>query len=103
MLVGGLLAAVLIPSAATAAKRTVAGELTRIQAAGAISVAEYATYRNEYDTAKATVRKLSGERRRELGAVVAILDDFAARGLMTTARLPQLFATVERNRQWWTT
>ncbi|MCW3064079.1 MAG: hypothetical protein JWN32_1251, partial [Solirubrobacterales bacterium] len=79
------MAAVLIPSAAAAAtKRTVAGELKRIQAAGAITVADYATYRSEYDAAKASVRKLSGERRRELGAVVGILDDFAARGLMTT-------------------
>jgi hypothetical protein len=104
MLVGGLvLAAVLMPTTAAAGKRTVVGELKRIQAAGRITVADYATYRNDYAVAKTTARKLSGERRRELGAVIGILDDFAARGLMTTARLPQLFTTLERNRQWWTT
>jgi hypothetical protein len=104
MLVGGLLmAAVLMPATAAGRTRTVVGELKRIEAAGRITVAEYATYRNDYGTAKTTLRKLSGERRRELGAVIGILDDFAARGLMTTARLPQLFMTLERNRQWWTT
>jgi hypothetical protein len=103
LLVGGLLAAFLIPAAASGAKRTVVGELKRMQAAGAISIADYATHRSDWDAAKASARKLTGERRRELGAVVGILDDFAARGLMTTGRLPQLFLTLDRNRQWWTT
>jgi D-glucuronyl C5-epimerase C-terminus len=104
MLVGGLVAAaVLTPSTAAAGKRTVVGELTRIESHGAITLADYATYRSEYSAAKSTARKLNGERRRELQAVIGILDDFAARGLMTSQRLPQLFETLERNRQWWTT
>jgi hypothetical protein len=103
-LVGGLvLAAVLTSATAAAGKRTVVGELKRIEVHGAISAADYAAYRGDYATAKSTVRKLSGERRRELAGVITILDDFAARGLMTSQRLPQLFLTLERNRQWWTT
>ena len=49
------------------------------------------------------VRKLSGRRRLELGAVVSTLEGIAARGGLTASRLGPLWMTLERNRQWWTT
>ena len=36
-----------------------------------------------------------------MGAVLANLDQVAARGDLTVSRLPELFETVARNRQWW--
>ena len=91
------------PVARPATRRTVAGELTKLLAAGQIDAATYAARRAAYDSAKRTVKRLRGTRRQELGAVVAILDDVAARGQLTPSRLAPLWLTLERNVQWWTT
>ena len=92
------------PIATLAAKRrTVVGELDRLRAAGAIDDAAYAERRAAYEDAKRTVKKLSGARRVELGAVVSTLEDIAARGQLTASRLAPLFLTLQRNREWWTT
>jgi hypothetical protein len=91
------------PTAAAAAKRrTVIGELDRLRAAGAIDDATYAERRAAYEDAKRTVKKLSGARKVELGAVVSTLEDIAARGQLTASRLAPLFLTLQRNREWWT-
>ena len=91
------------PVAALAQKRrTVPGELKKLLAAGAIDDATYAERRAAYDDAKRTVRKLTGRRKLELGAVVKTLEDVAARGRLTASRLPALFLTLQRNREWWT-
>jgi len=90
--------------ATLAAKRkTVPGELEKLRAAGAIDDTAYAERRAAYDDAKRTVKKLSGRRKLELGAVVKTLEDVAARGQLTASRLPALFLTLQRNREWWTT
>jgi hypothetical protein len=101
LLVGGVLAAILITPTAAAAKRTVLGELKRMQAAGQISADDYVAHHSDWLAAQATLKKLKGERHRELGAVAGILDDLAARGLMTAPRLPELFLTLDRNRSYW--
>ena len=89
--------------ATLAAKRkTVAGELEKLRAAGAIDDTAYAERRAAYDDAKRTVKKLSGRRKLELGAVVKTLEGVAARGQLTASRLPALFLTLQRNREWWT-
>jgi D-glucuronyl C5-epimerase C-terminus len=65
-----------------------------------------ATYHADYDTyvaAKDSLAKLSGTRREELGAVLANVQAMAAAGELIPSRLPALFLTLERNRQWWTT
>ena len=83
-------------------ERTVRSELKRLLASGQIDAATAASDRRAFDDAIRTTRRLSGTRRSELQAVIANLHDIAARGQLTAARLPALFATLERNRQWWT-
>ena len=53
--------------------------------------------------AKSSLGKLSGTRKAELGAVLANVQAMAAAGELIPSRLPALFLTLERNRQWWTT
>jgi hypothetical protein len=77
--------------------------LLRMRDAGAISEA---VYRQDYDAlvaAKRSLRKLSGTRQAELGAVLANLQAIAAAGGLSPSRLGPLFLTLERNRDWWTT
>jgi hypothetical protein len=65
-----------------------------------------ATYRQDYSAylaAKSSLGKLSGTRREELGAVLANVQAMASAGELIPSRLPALFLTLERNRQWWTT
>lgn len=88
---------------AAAHRRTVIGELKRLLAAGAIDTATYIADRTIYEDAVKVQRKLQGTRRTELGAVLATLDSLAARNLIRVGRLPALFLTLQRNRQWWTT
>jgi hypothetical protein len=89
-------------SARSAAKRrTVKGELARMLAAGAIDKATFDARSATYADARRLLRKLSGTRRSALGAVLANVDAIAARGDMTASRLPELFETIARNRQWW--
>lgn len=84
-------------------ERTVRGELKRLLARHRIDAATAARDRRAFDDAIRTARRLSGTRRAELQAVISTLHDVAARGQLTAARLPALFATLARNRQWWTT
>ncbi len=70
---------------------------------GAISEAVYRTDDSAYLAAKRSLAKLSGTRREELGAVLANVQAMAAAGELIPSRLPVLFLTLERNRQWWTT
>jgi D-glucuronyl C5-epimerase C-terminus len=99
----------LAPPAATSAARTRAvgggtlrGELKRLLRAGEIDAATAIECRRAFDAAIRTARRLSGMRRNELQAVIDNLHEIAAGGQLTAARLPALFATLERNRQWWT-
>jgi hypothetical protein len=84
-------------------ERTVRSELKRLLATRQIDAASAAADRRAFDDAIRTARRLNGTRRRELQAVIANLHDIASRGQLTAARLPALFATLARNRQWWTT
>jgi hypothetical protein len=87
--------------AAAAPKRTVRGELARMLAAGAIDKATYDARLATYSGARRLLRKLGGARRASLGSVVGQLEQIAARGELTVSRLPALFETVARNRDWW--
>lgn len=88
---------------AHAARRTVPGELKRLQAAGALAPADAATDRATYDDAEATLRTLAGTRRSELDGVVSDLDAMAARGQLTGSRAPALLLTLARNVEYWRT
>jgi D-glucuronyl C5-epimerase C-terminus len=92
-----------VRATAAARRKTVIGELKRLLAAGAIDQPTYDARRASYEDAKRVVRKLSGRRKLELGAVVSTLEGIAARGALTASRVGPLWMTLERNRQWWTT
>ena len=72
-----------LTATAAARRKTVIGELKRLLAAGAIDLPTYQARRASYEDAKRVVRKLSGRRRLELGAVVSTLEGIAARGGLT--------------------
>jgi hypothetical protein len=89
-------------AARKAPARTLRGELKRLLAAHQIDRVAYTGDRRAFDDAIRTSRRLRGTRRAELLDALANLHDIAARGELTASRLPQLFATLERNREWWT-
>ncbi len=91
------------PAAGGKGRITVTAALQRLERSGAISESAYRQYEGAYVAAKTSQRRLSGTRRAELGAVVANVEAMAAKGQLVASRLPVVFATVERNRQWWTT
>jgi hypothetical protein len=82
---------------------TVSRALQSLQRSGQISPALYAKYAGAYSAAKRSLGRLSGTRRSELGAVMANVEAMAAGGYFSASRLPVIFLTLERNRQWWTT
>lgn len=83
------------------ARPTVGGELARLLAGGAIDQESEGAYRRIYAAALKTRKKLRGARRAALGATLENLQDVAAQGGLNVSRLPALFETVARNREWW--
>ena len=82
---------------------SVSAALLGLEQSGAITPASYQHDYRAYLAAKRSLGRLGGTRRVELGAVLANVEAIAAAGGFTTSRLPALFLTLERNRQWWTT
>jgi hypothetical protein len=82
---------------------TVTAALGRLESSGAITHTTYLQYQRAFATAKSSLARLSGTRRQELGAVLANVEAMAAKGQLIVSRLPVVFTTVERNRQFWTT
>ncbi len=81
---------------------SVSAALQGLLHAGSITQATYQQDYNAYVAAKSSEGKLSGTRKAELGAVLANVQAIAAAGELIPSRLPALFLTLERNRQWWT-
>jgi hypothetical protein len=81
----------------------VTAALQRLQRSGELSAAAYLQYQGAFAAAKRSLGNLSGTRREELGAVLANVEAMAATGQFAPTRLPVVFATVQRNRQFWTT
>jgi hypothetical protein len=86
---------------ARASSVTVPGVLARLYHRHLIGAPAYHRYRGDFYGALSEERHLSGARRTELDAVTAILHGIAIRGALSASRLPVLFQTLERNRQWW--
>jgi hypothetical protein len=81
----------------------VASVLSQLLKKAAITSAAYGSYTAGWNAAEASVRRLRGTRAAELGSVVANMQAMAAAGELTPSRLPALFLTLARNRQWWAT
>jgi D-glucuronyl C5-epimerase C-terminus len=117
LVLGVLVASVCSPLGGTAASAQAAGRptgkpaggpsvtaaLASLQRSGAIAPASYQQDYSAYVAAVNSLKKLSGTRRAELGAVIANVRAIAAAGGFIPSRLPALFLTLERNRTWWTT
>jgi hypothetical protein len=82
---------------------TVSAALASLLRASTLSASAYHQDFDAYVAAKSSLGRLSGTRKEELGAVLANLQAMAAAGELVPSRLPALFLTLERNRQWWTT
>jgi len=85
------------------APRTVQSQLKRLRRSGAISATTYHSYLGSLNAALSTEARLHGTRAIELQAVIQNLQNIAAAGFLTPTRLPALFLTLDRNRQWWST
>ena len=81
---------------------TVAGALRRALLARHVSTAEHEVLRAEYAAARASLDRLSGLRRLELGAVVGGVDALAAQHRLTAGRFEPVFLLLRRNREFWT-
>lgn len=82
---------------------TVSAALASLKRSGAITSTVYQQDYSAYLAAQSSLKKLSGTRRTELGAVLSNVQAIAAAGGFIPSRLPALFLTLERNRTWWTT
>jgi hypothetical protein len=103
LVLSGSIAALLIPAQAGARGPSVTAALSSLKSSGAITEAAYRQYTAAYSAANSSLKKLSGTRRAELGAVIANTQGMAAAGAFIPTRLPVIFLTLEKNRQWWTT
>ena len=95
--------AALAPAPAGARGPSVTAALSSLKSSGAITEAAYRQYAGAYAAANSSLRRLSGTRRAELAAVIANTQQMAAAGQFAATRLPVIFLTLEKNRQWWTT
>jgi hypothetical protein len=89
--------------AATSHGPSVSAALASLLHGAAITEAAYHQDYSAYVAAKASLAKLSGTRREELGDVLANVQAMARAGELIASRAPAVFMTLERNRQWWTT
>jgi D-glucuronyl C5-epimerase C-terminus len=88
---------------AASAALTVPGALQSLYGEGQISSATYNADLNAWNQAVAAESHLTGTPATELGAVIANVKQIAATGFLTSSRLAEVFLTVNRNQQWWTT
>jgi hypothetical protein len=89
------------PTAHAAKKKTIASELSKLAASGAIDEATYAADRAIYLDVKRRIKRLTGARKAQLAGALATVEGIAARGQMRAARLYPLFLTLQRNAEWW--
>jgi hypothetical protein len=90
------------PAAHPAAAKTVSSELNRLYRSHQVSRADYQRYSRSLGSALNAEGRLGGTRAAELGSVISNLHWIAVSSQLTPSRLPVLFLTLDRNRQWWT-
>jgi hypothetical protein len=89
------------PRADAAKKKTIARELSKLAASGAIDQATYDADRAIYLDVKRRIKQLTGARKAQLAGVLATVEGIAARGQLRASRLYPLFLTLQRNAEWW--
>jgi hypothetical protein len=82
-------------------KPTVGGELDRMLASAEIDQPAHDRYAAVWSDALGLRKKLRGARRAAMSAVLDNTVQIAATGQFNASRLPAIFETVARNRQWW--
>jgi hypothetical protein len=80
---------------------TVASVLAAMLSAGVITTAQRQATLGAFDAALATESHLSGTRRSELADVTTTVHEIAVDGALSPSRLPAIIATLNANRQWW--
>ena len=85
---------------AAARKDRVRHSVQRAHESAQIDAAARDGYLKSWSNAKRTYRSLGGQRRSELGYVIATIERLAAKGRLTS-RLAPLFLILDRNREWW--
>src|SRR3954463_4665771 len=86
---------------ASAAPDPLLTALQRAEAAGALAPAQGVAYREVVANARAVRDGLTGVRRHEMAAAIAIAGSIPKRGQLTAGRMPAVFLTLARNAQWW--
>jgi hypothetical protein len=81
--------------------RTVRGALRRAWLAGSIDAETHRDLRHIWWTTGAARGRLTGRRRAELGAVIAVVARLARERRLTATRLAPVFLTLRRNRDFW--
>jgi hypothetical protein len=89
--------------AAAAAAPTVPRALARVLHAGAITPAQRDAWLATYRHARATASRMRSSRGGELRAVIRGVESLAARGLLTSTRMPAAFLQLQRNAEFWPT
>ncbi len=84
-------------------KPTVRSVLAQLHHSHAITDTAYKRYSASFTAALATEKRLTGTRLAELTSVTETMHAIAVAGAMIPSRLPAMFETLDRNRQWWTT
>ncbi|HEV2998027.1 MAG TPA: D-glucuronyl C5-epimerase family protein [Solirubrobacteraceae bacterium] len=104
LLSGALLCTSALPARAASHRRppSVPSALRALLSAGAIEAGAYDRYTTAYAAAQRSLGRLHGTRHEELAGVIANVRAMAAAGELIPSRLPALFLTLERNREWWT-
>ena len=92
-----------VPAADAAKRKTIASELSKLSASGAIDQATYDADRAIYLDVKRRIKRLTGARKAQLAGALAGVQGIAARGQLRASRLYPLFLTLQRNAEWWST
>lgn len=90
-------------ASAHAAAPAVLATITRLRRSGSIPQSAASRYRSVYLEAQRTLSHLSGTRHTELAAVLQNMLRMQLAGQMTPSRMPEMFLTLQRNREWWST
>jgi hypothetical protein len=90
-----------VPKTRTPSGPSVKSAIAAARRRGQIGAAEAAGYAQIYSDARNARPHLGGRNRRELSAVIGVLEGIAARRQLTAGRMPALFLQLGRNREFW--